>query len=63
MHRDIHKTTWRSPDQRTVSQIDHVIINQKWRKANRGTDIGSDHVLVVATMSLKLRKSKRGEER
>ena len=29
MHRDIHKTTWRSPDQRMVSQIDHVIINQK----------------------------------
>ena len=23
MHRDIHKTTWRSPDQRTVSQIDN----------------------------------------
>ena len=58
MHSDIHKTTWRSPDQRTVSQIDHVIINQKWRrslqdvKANRGADIGSDHVLVVATVSL-----------
>ena len=69
MHRDIHKTTWRSPDQRTVSQIDHVIINQKWRrslqdvKANRGADIGSDHVLVVASVSLKLRKTKRGEER
>ena len=68
MHRDIHKTTWRSPDQRTVSQIDHVIINQKWRslqdvKAYRGADIGSDHVLVVATVSLKLRKTKRGEER
>ena len=52
MHRDIHKTTWRSPDQRTVSQIDHVIINQKWRrslqdvKANRGADIGGDNVLV-----------------
>ena len=48
---------------------DHVIINQKWRrslqdvKANRGADIGSDHVLVVATMSLKLRKTKRGEKR
>ena len=69
MHRVIHKTTWRSPDQRTVSQIDHVIINQKWRrslqdvKANRGADIGSDHVLVVASVSLKLRKTKRGEER
>ena len=32
-------------------------------KANRGADIGSDHVLVVATVSLKLRKTKRGEER
>ena len=69
MHRDIHKTTWRSPDQRTISQIDHVIINQKWRrslqnvKANRGADIGSDHVLVVASVSLRLRKTKRGEER
>ena len=30
---------------------------------NRGADIGSDHVLVVATVSLKLRKTKRGEER
>ena len=64
MHRDIHKTTWRSPDQRTVSQIDHVIINQKWRrslqdvKAYRGADIGSDHVLVVASVSLKLRNIK-----
>ena len=56
-HRDIQKTTWRSPDQRTVSQIDDVIINQKWRrspqdiKANRGADIGNDHALVVATVS------------
>ena len=69
MRRDIHKTTWRSPDQRMVSQIDHVIVNQKWRrslqdvKANRGADIGSDHVLVVASVSLKLRKTKREEER
>ncbi len=65
----IHPTTWRSPDKRTVSQIDHVIINEKWRrslqdvKANRGADIGSNHVLVVATVSLKLRNTKRGEDR
>ena len=69
MHRDMHKTTWRSPDQKTVSQIDNVIINQTWRrslqdvKSNRGADIGSDHVLVMATVSLKLRKTIRGEER
>ena len=66
MHRDIHKTTWRSPDQRTVSQIDHAIINQIWRRSlqdvtsNRGAVIGSGHVLVVATVSLKLRNTKRG---
>ena len=62
MHINIHKSTWRSPDQRTVGQIDHVIINQHV-KANRGADIGSDHVLVAASGSLKLRKTKRGEER
>ena len=32
-HRNIHKTTWRSPDNNTVSQIDHVIVNQKWRRS------------------------------
>ena len=69
-HRTIHKTTWRSPDGNFVSQIDHVIINQKWRwsfqdvRARRGADVvGSHHVLVVATLSLKLRKANRGGER
>ena len=52
-HKDIHKITWKSPDGRTVSQIDHIIINQKWRrslqdvKARRGADVGSDHTLVI----------------
>ena len=56
-HRTIHKTTWRYPDGNTVSQIDHVIINQKWRRslqnvrARRGACVGSDHVLVVAILS------------
>ena len=68
-HRNVHKTTWRSPDDNTVSQIDHVIVNQKWRRsfqdvrARRGADVGSDHVLVLATLSLKLRKTQRREER
>ena len=57
-----------SPDGNNASQIDHVIINQKYRqslqdiKPSHGADVGRDHVLVVAK-SLKLRKTKRGEER
>ena len=46
-HRTIHKTTWRSPDNVTSNQIDHVMINGKWRKSlldvrtYRRADIGS----------------------
>ena len=62
-HKDIHKITWKSPDGRTVSQIDHIIINQKWRsslqdvKARRGADVGRDHNLVIGTITLKLRRA------
>ena len=53
-HRQIHKTTWTSPDGRTVNQIDHVTIGRKWRRSlldvrvKRGADAASDHHLVVA---------------
>jgi len=68
-HKTIHKLTWTSPDGRTSSQIDHIIINKKWRtslqdvKARRGADIGSDHTLLVGVITLKLRKTRGRQER
>ena len=65
-HKEIHKYTWTSPDGRTRNQIDHILINKKWKsslqnvRTKRGADIGSDHNLVVANVKLKLRKTKKG---
>ena len=58
-HREIHKITWCSPNGRDRNQIDHLIINGKWRsslrdvKVRRAADIGSDHHLVTACLKLK----------
>ena len=29
-HRNIHEHTWTSPDGKTHSQIDHILIERKW---------------------------------
>ena len=57
-HKDIHKNTWTSPDKRTTNQIDHVLVNQRYRssvtdtRAMRGADMGSDHQLVRSRIKL-----------
>ena len=33
-HKYIHKLTRKLPDGKTVSPIDHVIINNKWRRSS-----------------------------
>ncbi|XP_055539429.1 uncharacterized protein LOC129726581 [Wyeomyia smithii] len=56
----IHKTTWRSPDQRIANQIDHVLIDGRFFsditnvRTYRGADIGSDHYLVAVSLRSKL---------
>ena len=68
-HKDIHKGTWRSPNGRTVNQIDHICISKRFEgslmdvKVCRGADIGSDHYLVRGRLRIKLMSIKKNQER
>ena len=68
-NKKIHKITWISPDGETKEQIDHILINRKWLgslqdvRVFRGADIASDHLLNIATIKLKLRKTRLGQTR
>ena len=55
--------TWVSPDGRTKIQIDHTLVNRKFRtsvldtRAMRSADVASDHDLVRSTIRLKLKRA------
>ena len=61
-HKKIHTATWKSPDQRTFNQIDHICISKRFRrslldvKVQRGADVQSDHYLLTSKVQLKLKK-------
>ena len=54
--------TWTSPDGQYRNQIDYIICSQRWRssipsaKMIPGADCGSDHELLIAKFTLKLKK-------
>ena len=54
--------TWTSPDGRHRNQTDYTLCIQRWRssiqsaKTRPGDDCGSDHELLIAKLSLKLKK-------
>ena len=59
--KEIHKLTWVSSDGSNRNQIDHTLINRKFRssvrdtRVYRGADVASDHYLVKTTIKLKLK--------
>ena len=54
--------TWTSPDGQHQNQIAYILCSQRWRsaiqsaKTRPGADCGSDHELLIAKFTLKLKK-------
>ena len=54
--------TWTSPDGQHGNQIDYILCSQRWRSSIQsadtrlGADCGSDHELLIAKFTLKLKK-------
>lgn len=62
-HPKRHKVTWVSPDKKTCTQIDHVMITRRRQsslkdvRTYRGACADSDHYMVTATIRQKLKRT------
>jgi len=60
--KDIYKGIWKAPNSRYVSQINHVLINTRFKncvhdvKTVRGADCDLDHYLIKGKLKVKLKK-------
>lgn len=68
-HKRIHKGTWKSPDKRTVNQIDHILVDKKYAfhiidvRSKREPNVDSDHFLVLAKVRTKIVHRKKKQKR
>lgn len=64
-HRDIYKAPWISPDDKKRNQIDHVLIQFRYRssifdiRSYRRVDCDTDHFLVIAKSQKKVKLQKK----
>jgi hypothetical protein len=64
-YRDIHKDTWRSPDNKLCNQVDHILIDRRYCtnvfdvRSVRVAEMESYPILVTAKIRLKIKGSER----